>query len=98
MKIKTSRYENAGMIFLLSGLLFLILTVPFQMWFSIANITEMRPDTALTPVLGMIFGLPAALGCGAGNLIADLLSGYGISYAMIGTLQQIIYAMVPYFL
>ena len=98
MKIKTSRYENAGIIFLLSGLLFLILTVPFQMWFSIANITEMRPDTALTPVLGMICGLPAALGCGAGNLISDLLSGYGISYAMIGTLQQIIYAMVPYFL
>lgn len=98
MKMKTNRYENAGIIFLLSGFLFLILTIPFQMWMSIANITEMRPDTALTPVLGLIFGLPAALGCAAGNLAADLLSGYEISYAMIGSLQQILYGMVPYFL
>lgn len=65
---------------------------------SLANVTEMRPTTALTPVLGMIFGLPAALGCAVANLAADLISNYGISYALVSFVQQLVFGTVPYLL
>lgn len=83
---------------LLSALLYLAFTMPFRMYFKVADITDLRPTTALTPVVGLIFGMPAAVGCGIGSLTADILSGYGISYAVIGALQQILYGMVPWFL
>lgn len=98
MKIRSSKYGNACIVFLLSAVLFVALTMPFRIWLEAANITEMRPCTALTPVLGMIFGLPSALGCAVGYLVSDLASGYEVSYSIVGVVQQFIYAMVPYFL
>ncbi|MGN1402758.1 MAG: SpoIIE family protein phosphatase [Ruminococcus sp.] len=74
------------------------MTMPFRVWLSAADLTEMRPNSALTPVLGMIFGLPAALGCVVGNIGCDLLSGYEISYSLLNATQQLIYGMVPFFL
>ena len=98
MKRKTNQYINVCIIFLLSIVLFVGLTMPFRLRLAAADITDLRPITALTPVLGLLFGLPAALGCGVGSLIADCISGYGISYALIGAVQQVVYGMVPWFL
>lgn len=98
MKMDNKKYGNAGISFLLSAVLFIALTMPFRICLSIADVTEMRPTTALTPVLGMIFGLPATLGCAAGYLISDFVSGYEVSYSLWGAAQQILYGMVPYFL
>lgn len=98
MKRKTNQYINAGIIFMLSAVLFVGLTMPFRLRLAAADITELRPITALTPVLGLLFGLPASLGCGLGSLLSDCISGYGLSYALIGTAQQIVYGMVPWFL
>lgn len=96
MKVKRNKYFNVWVVFLLSAVLFAGFTMPFRVILSAAEITEMRPSTALTPVLGMIFGLPAALGCGVGSLICDILSGYEISYAIIGMAHQLIYGLIPY--
>ena len=96
MKIKFNKRIGFAVVFLLSAFLFIGLTMPFRVW--LADVTEMRPTTALTPVLGMIFGLPAALGCSVGNLLSDLISGYEVSYAIFSMIQQFIYGMVPYFL
>ena len=98
MKRKTNQYINTGIIFMLSAVLFVGLTMPFRLRLAAADITDLRPTTALTPVLGLLFGLPAALGCGLGSLISDGISGYGVSYTLIGAAQQILYGMVPWFL
>ena len=86
------------LVFVLSAVLFAALTMPFRMRLSITEITDMRPNAAITPVLGLIFGLPAALGCAVGSSICDLISGYGVSYSIISFIQQMVFAMVPYFL
>lgn len=96
MNVKINKYSAAGIVFLVSAVLFFVLTMPFRVWLSAADITDMRPVTALTPVLGMIFGLPAALGCAVGNIVTDLISGYEISYALISAAQQVLYALVPF--
>jgi sigma-B regulation protein RsbU (phosphoserine phosphatase) len=98
MKIKLNKYGAFFTIFLLSAVFFVILTVPFKLWLAASELTEMRPTTALTPILGMIFGWPAAFGCALGNLVGDLMSGYEISYSLLSMMQQLLYAMVPYFL
>ena len=97
-KKEAGSYTNAGIVFVLSVVLFVGLTMPFRLRLAAADITDMRPTTALTPVLGLLFGLPAALGCGLGSLISDCISGYGFTYALIGAAQQILYGMVPWFL
>ena len=98
MQNKTNKYLNVFIIFFISAFLFVALTMPFRIRLSAADITEIRPTTALTPVLGMIFGLPAALGCAVGNMISDFASQYEMSYAIFSGIQQIIYGMFPYFL
>lgn len=96
MAIKNNKYFLYFMVFAISALTFVLFTLPFNIFLSIGEITEMRPNSALTPVLGMIFGLPAALGCAVGNLISDLYAGYELQYAVLDMFPQIIYAMVPY--
>ncbi|MDD7218442.1 MAG: SpoIIE family protein phosphatase [Clostridia bacterium] len=98
MRKETKRQWLLPVIFVASLALFMILTMPFRVWLSAAEITDMRPSSALTPVLGMIFGIPAALGCGAGAFLADMISGYGLTYACFSFIQQIVYGMIPYFL
>ncbi|MGN0587375.1 MAG: hypothetical protein ACI4JF_08825, partial [Oscillospiraceae bacterium] len=98
MEKKINKYQIGVGIFFISTLLFLLFTLPFRFRLAAADITEMRPVTALTPVLGLIFGLPAAVGCAVGNIAADLISGYGISYALLSGAQQLLYGMLAYVL
>lgn len=95
---RKNKLITASVIFLLSALLFFGMTMPFRIWLEAAEITEMRPVTALTPVLGLIFGLPAAIGCAVGNIVADLISGYEISYALLNGAQQFFYGLLAYVL
>ena len=96
MKIKYNKYGAAAFIFLFGALLFLGFTMPFRLRLEAAQITEMRPSAALTPVLGLLFGLPASLGCAVGNIVADLISGYGVGYALLSGAQQLLYGMLAY--
>ena len=98
MKRTLNRSGAVALVFLLNLMLFVLLTMPFKLWVAASEMTQMRPASALTPVLGMIFGWPAALGCAAGNLICDLSSGYELLYAALNSLLQILYAMAAFFL
>ncbi len=98
MKKQLSKNKATLLVFLTNMLLFVVLTAPFKIWIAASEITEMRPAAALTPVLGMIFGWPAALGCAAGNIICDLAAGYELSYALVNSFLQIIYAMFAYYI
>ncbi len=95
---KIDRKKVAVIVFLISAVLFFAFTMPFRLRLAAADITEMRPVSALTPVLGLIFGLPAALGCAVGNIIADIASGYEFSYALLNGAQQLLYGMIAYVL
>ncbi len=98
MKRKVNKASAAAIVFLLNAVLFILLTAPFKIWVTASEITQMRPAAALTPVLGMIFGWPAALGCAAGNFICDMIIGCELSYAALNSLFQILYAMFAYFI
>ena len=98
MKRTLKQTDAFTAVFLLNLALFVLFTIPFKLWVAASEITQMRPASALTPVLGMIFGWPAALGCAAGNLLCDLLSGYELLYAALNSLLQVLYAMTAYFL
>ncbi len=97
MTRKINKACAAGMVFLANLVLFVLLTAPFKLWAAVSEITQMRPAAALTPVLGMIFGWPAALGCAVGNLFCDLFVGYELVYAIVNSLLQILYAMCAHF-
>lgn len=96
MKRTLHRSGAFAMVFLLNLTLFVLFTMPFKLWAAASALTQMRPAAVLTPVLGMIFGWPAALGCAAGNLICDLISGYEELYAIVNSLLQALYAMTAY--
>ena len=96
MKRTLHRSGAFAVVFLLNLALFVLFTMPFKLWAAASEITQMRPASALTPVLGMVFGWPAALGCAAGDLLCDLLSGYEVLYAVLNSLLQVLYAMAAY--
>ena len=98
MKSKMNRFSMPLLVFVLSAALILLTTLPLRNILAAANITDIRFTTALTPVIGLLFGIFGALGCATGNLISDIASGYETMYILFGFFQQIIYGMVPYYL
>jgi len=80
---------------ILSAVLFFIITMPFRNLFNVLGLTEMRPASALPPVLGLMLGIPGALGCAIGNFIADMISGYDPLICVLGFPAQFIYGVLP---
>ncbi len=97
LKKQLTKTSAAAFVFVTNLLLFVVLTAPFKIWAAASEITQMRPAAAMTPVLGMIFGWPAALGCAVGNLICDMAAGYELFYGLINSILQILYAMSAYY-
>ena len=58
----------------------------------------MRPASALPPVFGLMLGLPCVLGCAIGNLITDIISGYGLAICVLGFAAQFVYDALPFFI
>lgn len=55
-----------------------------------------RPGAAITPVLGILFGVPGALGAGLGNLISDILRGFISPASISGFLGNFFaFALIP---
>lgn len=86
------------LIFLLSGIAFFLLTMPFQKMLSVFTVTEVRPSAVLYPFLGISFGWPAALGIMTANFVCDILNGYSAAILFEGLILQLLYTMVPYWL
>ena len=58
--------------------------------------TQVRPASALGPVLGLFFGWPAIVGCAVGNLVADMATEGNPVRLSLYFLIQIVYYSVPY--
>lgn len=79
-----------------SAVIFFAVTMPFREFFSVMEVTEVRPASALPPVLGLIWGIPGALGCAVGNMAADFLSGYDPLLCVIAFPMQFLYGIFPF--
>ncbi|MDR1706257.1 MAG: PP2C family protein-serine/threonine phosphatase [Clostridiales bacterium] len=55
----------------------------------------MRPAGALPPALGLMLGVPGAIGCALGNLAADILSGYAPELCAWGLAAQFVFGFFP---
>ncbi|MCL2603786.1 MAG: PP2C family protein-serine/threonine phosphatase [Defluviitaleaceae bacterium] len=82
----------------ITAIVFFAVTMPFREFFSVLVVSEMRPASALPPALGLLFGIPGALGCAVGNLIADIVSGYDLMICLIGFPAQFLYGILPFIL
>lgn len=60
------------------------------------GIAYLRPAQAFVAVFGILFGVPGALGCALGNLIADLFGGYLTLGSVAGFIGNFLNAYVPY--
>lgn len=93
-----SIYKEKILQFLLSGIIFFAVTMPFRQYFALMEVTEIRPAAALPPFFGMVYGFWGALGCAAANLAADLLSGYSLSMSICSFPIQLLMGILPYLL
>lgn len=57
------------------------------------GVTQIRPASGLGPVLGLLFGFPAAAGCAAANLISDFIHWSGDPALPYYFLVQLAYAL-----
>lgn len=93
MKNKTLKFIT---IFMLSGLAFFALTLPFHRILAVFTLSEVRPSAVLYPFLGISFGLPSALGIAVANLISDYMNGYSAAVLIEGFIPQLLYSYIPY--
>lgn len=81
----------------ISAAIFFAVALPFKYLFSLVpGVTEIRPANVVPPVLGVLFGLPAAVGISVGNLISDILSGSNAFICITGFIANFLYSYLPY--
>ncbi|MDR1705755.1 MAG: hypothetical protein LBS19_13870, partial [Clostridiales bacterium] len=76
MTNRVKRQSKNLRVIIISAVIFFAVTMPFRELFRVMAVSEMRPAGALPPALGLMLGVPGAIGCALGNLAADILSGY----------------------
>ncbi len=62
----------------------------------IPGFTWIRPANMLSPIFGMLFGIPGAVGTAVGNFIADSLAGYLGIGSIGGFVGNFLLAYIPY--
>ena len=62
----------------------------------IPGFTWIRPANMLSPVFGILFGVPGALGLALGNLIADALGGFFGVGSLGGFIGNFLLGYIPY--
>lgn len=104
-EINTEKVKNTGPVerkvrmagkMIVTALLFFCVTMPFRRFFGLMGLTEVRPASAFPPIFGLLFGVPGALGCAIGNLVADIVSGYPDKVCLYGFPAQFLYGFLPY--
>ena len=84
--------------FILSGLVYFVVTMPVRHFFSLMPVAEMRSAAVFPPLFGMIYGFWGALGCAVANLIAGIGAGYSLSMSICSFPIQFLMGILPYLL
>ncbi len=95
--MRKNKVIRFSIIFILSFILFFLLTIFSNKVLTIYDVTSARISPVLNPVLGIAFGYPAIIGCSFANLISDIISGYKPFVCVFGILTQMIYGLLPYY-
>lgn len=94
--MKKKAFTFIRRMFISAGIFFAV-ALPFKYLFSLVpGVTEIRPANVVPPVLGVLFGLPAAVGISLGNLISDILSGSDAFICVTGFIANFLYSYLPY--
>ncbi|MDO4961253.1 MAG: SpoIIE family protein phosphatase [Eubacteriales bacterium] len=81
----------------MSFLLFIVVAYPFKQFaFLMPGVTELRPENVFPPVLGILFGIPGAIGCALGNVVGDLMDGTRIYTLCFGFIANFLYSYIAY--
>ena len=81
----------------ISAAVFLAVAQPFKIFASLLpGVTEIRPVNVVPPVLGILFGLPAAVGVAVGELVSDILFGSNAFICITGLIANFLYTYLPY--
>lgn len=81
--------------FLLVMIPFAVLGAAFKVMVLVEGFTEVRPANAIPTVAGLSFGMAGALGCAAGNLIADCFGTLNLT-SLLGAVGNFMAAYIPY--
>lgn len=84
--------------FILSGVVYFVVTMPLRHFFSLMPVAEMRSAAVFPPIFGMIYGFWGALGCAVANLIADIGAGYSLSMSICSFPIHLLMGILPYLL
>ena len=75
-KIRTTLTSaNSRWLILKLFIVYLIVALPFKLLDILPGFANIRPNSALIPVYGLLFGPAGAFACGLGNFFYDLLTG-----------------------
>ena len=88
--------KSKAIILTLCAVVFVLVAIPLRYFFPMLQISELRPDSALPPVFGMMFGPWGALGVASGNLIIHIIAGDSLEICLIAFISQFLYAYIPY--
>ena len=94
---KLSRDSGAGRA-LMCVAVSLALTIPFALWQQSNQFALIRPLDGMGPALGLLWGLPAVLGCATGSVAGSLIAGAGLADALIALISYAVYLAIPYLL
>lgn len=87
------RFSQAFMCCVTCGVSYFIVLEAFLAIPAFNGVTQIRPASGMSPVLGLLFGFPAALGCAIGNLVSDLIHWPGDPWLVYYFVVQLIYAL-----
>ncbi len=88
--------NNPVIVFVACFVFYLVIRVGFDFLGAASDSVQIRPASALGPVLGLYFGLPGILGCATANLVGDFLQRGNIGFLLLCYFAtQIIYNGLP---
>lgn len=83
----------------LSMLIFFAANVPFRLIMHILPYSEVRPSNVIPPVLGILFGMPGAVGTALANMLGDIfISKSSFDVYLPGAVINVLYGYLPYYL
>ena len=94
-KIKLSDLKIPFIHFLLCGLLYFLLSLPFTKFTNNVLLTEMNPSNCLPQIFGMLMGWPAIIGCAVSDFVLNYVSGLSFGFCFCGFFVTLIYGLVP---
>ena len=93
--MEKSKRLPKSLIYLSIAVVYFVLSLPFDSFKFPNGFSELRLTGLLPAAAGLLYGLPGALSCAAGNLAWDIINGFDI-YCVFGFLGNFLAGWLPY--